>query len=212
MTQRTSSFSPFVSGWPVMFFLAAIGLLLGVVLSFLRPLEYSSTTRIQITQELGAVDAYTAARSAERIADDLSTAVYFSEFFKGVLVENNDIDLSYFPTDEEKLRNKWARAITTSVSRSTGILTIRAYHPDVKQAEILALAVADELTQKGWTYTSGTNITIRLVDEPLNSRWPVRPNILVNAFSGFVLGGIAGAGYLLIEEDRTKRRHSLIHE
>ena len=212
MTHRESSITPLISGWHVIFFLAAIGLLLGVLLSFLRPLEYSSTVRVQITQELGAVDAYTAARSAERIADDLATAVYFSDFFKEVLSEEKSIDSSYFPSDEEKLRKKWSRAISTSVSRSTGILTIRAYHTDIAQAEILTLAVADHLTLKGWTYTSGSNITVRLVDEPLNSQLPVRPNILINAFSGFVLGAIAGTGYILIEADRRKRRHQLVHE
>ena len=212
MSYKYTRVTPLLSGWHTIFFMAAVGLLLGVLLSFVRPLEYSSTARLQITQELGAVDAYTAARSAERIADDLAAAVYFSEFYKDAVEDSASIEEDYFPEDETKKRKKWEKTITTSVSRGTGILTIKAYHPDIRQAEAIALSVADVLTEKGWTYTSGSNITIRLVDTPLNSKWPVRPNILVNAFSGFILGGLAGVGYILIEVERRQRRHQLIHE
>jgi capsular polysaccharide biosynthesis protein len=189
-----------------------VGLLLGVLLSFLRPLEYSSSIRLQITQELGAVDAYTSARSAERIADDLASAVYFTDFFDQVMAIDPSIDQSYFPTNETKKRNKWGKTIATSVTRGTGILKITAYHPDIEQAQRLALAVGKNSTERGWTYTSGSNITIRVVDKPLNSRWPARPNVLVNGFSGLILGGLAGAGYLLIQVDRVRRRHQLVHE
>lgn len=209
--QPYTRLTPVLSGWPTIFLLAAIGLLLGVLLSFVGPLEYSSTTRILITQELGAVDAYTASRSVERIADDLATAVYTTKFREDVFEGEYGIDAEYFPDDEDRFRKKWEDTISTSVLRSTGFLTITAYHPDVNEAEKLALAVAEVLTQTGWTYTSGGNITVQLVDEPLNSRWPVRPNILVNAFSGFVLGAIAGVGYILIQVERVSRRHQIFH-
>ncbi|MCH8049604.1 hypothetical protein IH979_02740 [Patescibacteria group bacterium] len=212
MAYRYTRLTPLISGGPTIFLLTAVGLLLGVLLSFIGPLEYSSTSRILITQELGAVDAYTASRSVERIADDLATAVNTTKFRDAVLEGNYGIDLSFFPEDETKLRKKWGKTISTSVLRSTGFLTIRAYHPQVDQAELLSLAVADVLTETGWTYTSGGNITIQLVDQPLSSRWPVRPNIFINAFSGFILGGIAGVGYILIQVERVKRRHQLIHE
>lgn len=185
---------------------------LAVLLSFLRPLEYSSTTRILITQDLGAVDAYTASRSSERIADELAGIVYTSTFYKKVMDAGYDIDASYFPSDEIKLRKKWEKAIATSVSRSSGLLTVKAYHTSVEQAEELAQAVAFVLTTQGWTYTSGANITVQVVDQPLNSRYPVRPNLLVNSLSGLVLGALAGAGYVLILSERTRRRHQLIHE
>jgi len=212
MAYNYTRLTPVASGWPTIFLLSAIGLLLGVLLSFLGPLEYSSTTRILITQELGAVDAYTASRSVERIADDLAAAVYTTKFRDDVLSGDFNVDLSFFPEDDTKLRKKWEKAVNTSVLRSTGFLTIKVYHPQIDQAEIIALAVAKVLEQEGWTYTSGGNITVQLVDEPLNSNWPVRPNVLVNAFSGFILGAIAGVGYILIQVERVSRRHQLIHE
>lgn len=203
-------FTPILSGWPMIFLLAAIGLLLGVVLSFVRPLKYSSTVRILITQELGTVDAYTASLSVERIAEDLVSVVHTSSFYEKV-TSSYEIDEAYFQGDEIKRRKKWERTVVASVSRGSGLMTIKAYHTDPLEAEAIASAVASVLIEKGWTYTSGSNITVQLVDDALNSRWPVRPNILINAFSGFVLGLIVGAAYILIQVERVRRRHQLIH-
>lgn len=211
MDNRYTRVTPIITGWPIIFVMSAIGLLLGVLLSFLQPLEYSSTTRLLVTQQLGAVDAYTASRSAERVAEDLATAVYTSTFFDKTIERNDGIDTSYFPSDETRRRNKWSDMIAASVSRSTGFLTIRAYHPDVTQAEEVARGVVEVLMEDGYAYTSGGSISVQLVDAPLNSRFPVRPNIPVNAFSGFILGGLAGVGYILIQVERARRRHQLVH-
>ena len=202
----------FLRGWSTIILFAVLGLVLAVVFSFLRPLEYSSTVRLLITQNVGTVDAYTAARSAERIAEDLATITYTTSFYDKVMSAGYGIDESYFPEDDYKRRKKWNKMVNTTVARGTGLLTIKAYHTDVAQAEQLAHAIAFVLTNEGWTYTSGVNITVRLVDTPLNSRWPMRPNIPANAFSGFVLGGFVGALYLMIQTERMRRRHQLVHE
>jgi len=212
MAYRYAQLSPLVNGWLTILLCGVVGMALAVLLSFLRPLEYSSTTRILITQELGAVDAYTASRSAERIADDLANIVYTSTFFDKVMSSGYDIDSTYFSSDEIKRRDQWEKAMSASVSRSSGLLSITAYHTDVAQAEELATAVAYVLTTQGWTYTSGGNITVQVVDEPLDSRYPVRPNLLVNGFSGFALGLLGGAGYIVIGAERLRRRHQFMHE
>lgn len=82
MAYRYAKLTPLLNGWITILLCGVVGMALAILLSFLRPLEYSSTTRILITQELGAVDAYTASRSAERIADDLASIVYTSTFFR----------------------------------------------------------------------------------------------------------------------------------
>ncbi len=212
MAYRYTQLTPLFTGWLTILLAGVIGMALAVLLSFIRPLEYSSTTRILITQELGAVDAYTASRSAERIADDLASVVYTSTFFDKVMASGYSIDPTYFSDDAIKLRTQWKKAVEASVSRSSGLLSIAAFHPDVDQAEQLAQAVAYVLTTQGWTYTSGGNITVQVVDAPLNSRYPVRPNLLINGFSGLALGLLGGAGYLLISAERSRRRHHFMHE
>ncbi len=211
MSYRYAQLTPFLYGWSTILLFAVGGLVLAVLLSLVRPLEYSSTTRILITQELGVVDAYTASRSAERIADDLSNIVYTSTFFDKVMNSGFAIDTSYFPDDPTKKRHTWEEAISASVARSSGLLAVKAYHPDVQQAEEIATAVAFVLTTQGWTYTSGGNITVQVVDDPLNSRYPVRPNIPVNAISGLFLGTLGGAAYVFIQSERRRVRHQMVH-
>lgn len=208
----TLGIAPLLRNWRTLAFAGALGLVLAVLLSFVRPLEYRSTTRLLITQELGDVDAYTSARSTERIADILSSVVYSTDVFDKVLSSGYPIDETFFPDDESKRRKQWEHAIVTSVSRSNGYLTIAAYHPDVSQAEELVRAVAYILSTDGWQYVSGGNISVRIIDDPLNSRYPVRPNLVVNGVSGFVLGVLAGAGYVLIMTERLRLRHQVVHE
>jgi capsular polysaccharide biosynthesis protein len=200
-----------LKSWSTIVLFAVFGLVLAVILSFLNRLEYSSTVRLLIIQDVGVVDAYTAARSSERIAEDLSTITYTTSFYDKVMDAGFGIDEEYFEEDEYKRRKQWNKIISTTVARGTGLLTIKAYHQDVDQAERISSAIAFVLTNEGWTYTSGGNITVRLVDEPLNSRWPARPNIPANAFSGLILGGLIGVVYVLIQYERIRRRHQLVH-
>ncbi len=213
MPYQYTRFTPLVSAWPTIFLLGAVCLFLSVILSLIQPLEYSSTTRLLTTQELGgSTDAYTASRSAEIIADDLANAIYTTSFYDRVFDTDFRLDESYFDTgSESKKRKRWEDAIGTSVARSTGLLTVKVYHTDVDQAELIALAISDVLVDSGWEYTSGGSITVQVVDDPLNSNWPVRPNLLVNAFSGFILGLLAGVGYVMIQVERIRRRHQVLH-
>ena len=64
-----------VRHWTTLLWAGVIGVVLGVGLSVLRPLEFRSSIRLLITQESVSSDAYTASRSAERVADDLSNIV-----------------------------------------------------------------------------------------------------------------------------------------
>ncbi len=201
-----------INFWHTIVLMAAIGLLLGVILSFLRPLEYSSTERLLIIQQLGAVDAYTASRSAERVAEDITNVIYTTTFFEKVMAASSQIDQDYFPSDDQKKRKKWGETVQASVARGTGLLTIVVYHEDVAQAELIARALGAVIVTEGWQYTSGGSISIQLVDEPLSSNWPVRPNIPLNAFAGAILGGLAGVGFVLLKVERIRRRHQLIHE
>lgn len=204
--------TPILNAWPTVFLLSIFGCVLALLLSFTRTLEFSSTTKILIAPKLGTTDAYTVGRSAELIADNLSTILYTSTFYDDVFNSGYDIDRTYFPDDVIKFRKKWNKVVSASVSRSSGILTIRAYHPDVTQAEEIARAVAFVLVTKGWNYVPGVDIAIQVVDEPVNSRYPVRPNLPVNAVSGLFLGLIGGSGFVLIRAERSRRRHQFIHE
>jgi capsular polysaccharide biosynthesis protein len=211
MSYKYLQLTPLLYGWPVMLLAGAVGGVIAVLFSLLHPLEYSSTTRILITQELSNVDAYTASRSAERIADDLTGVIYTSDFFHKVMKGDAKIDQSYFPVDEISLRKKWEKTVTASVSYSSGMMDIVAYNTDPAQAKEIATAVANIYVTEGASYISGGDITVRVVDDPLNSRYPVRPNLPLNGISGLFLGALGGMAYVYIQADRQRRRHSVMH-
>lgn len=201
-----------LGGWQTIVMMGLLGLVLALIISFVQPLRYSSTARLLILQSDGSVDAYTASRAEERIADNLSTIVYTSTFFDQVMKAGFTIDQQSFPEEKNKQRKAWGRTIDASVSRGSGLLTLTAYHQNVQQAEQIVRAVAFVLTDRVDEYTSGSNIQVRLVDEPLNSRWPVKPNVVANAISGLFLGVFVGVLYVMVETERIRRRHQLIHE
>ncbi len=199
--------------WKTIGAFGMLGLVLALIVSFVQPLKYSSTVRLLVLQDIGtAVDAYTASRSEERIAENLSTIVYTTTFFDEVINAGFSIDGDYFPEQDSKRRREWERTVDATVSRGSGLLTITAYHQDVTQAEQLARAVAFVLTEKASEYTSGSNVDVKLIDAPLNSRWPVKPNIPANAVSGLVLGGLVGIAFVMLQYEKIRRRHQFVHE
>lgn len=210
---RPTTTSHLLRRWHTIILYAVLGALIALLVSFLQPLRYSSTIRLLVLQSSdSSVDAFTASRSEERIADNLSSIVYTTTFFDEVMNAGFDIQTSTFSNTEQKRRKTWEKTIVTTVSRGTGFLTITAYHADVREAEKLARAVAFILTTQTDKFTSTPNVRVRVIDAPLNSRWPVKPNIPINVFSGAILGGLIGVGYVLLQTERIKRRHQLIHE
>ncbi|MEK7545657.1 MAG: Wzz/FepE/Etk N-terminal domain-containing protein [Patescibacteria group bacterium] len=194
--------------WKTIAVSAVLVMVAAAALSFVRPLEYSSTMRLLIIQKAGVnLDPYTAIRSAERIADNLSQVIYTSVFYDKVAAAGFDIDRSYFEPVETKRRKQWADMVSTQVTHETGFLQISVYHKDKEQASEIARAVAFVLTTEGNQFIGGRDLEIRLVDTPLQSRFPVRPNIPLNAFLGAVIGVILSSLYLVVGEAR-RHRHT----
>lgn len=210
MSYKYLQLSPILNAWPTVLLMAALGMVLAVVMSLVQPLEYSSTTKILITPKVEGLDPYAASRSAEAAAEQLTTMLSTSSIYSAVFNAGYHVDRSYFPDDIIKFQKKWNETVTASVTRGSGIMTIRAYHTDVQEAETLATAVAYVFVTDGWRYATG-DISVQIIDDPVNSRYPSRPNIPVNALSGLFLGLVAGGGYVLIQADRMRRRHQVIH-
>jgi capsular polysaccharide biosynthesis protein len=190
-------------GWKHIVLFAVVSALFAAGISFLFPLKYSSTMRLLIIQrQLATADPYTAIKASERIADNLAQILYTTSFYDKVMEAKFNVDEAAFGTDELKKRKKWDDTIATQVVRGSGMLDVTVYHVDPDQAEQISQAIAFVLTTEGWKYVGGGDLEIRLVDAPLVSRWPVRPNIPSNALAGLVLGGIAGMGYVLTVASR----------
>jgi capsular polysaccharide biosynthesis protein len=165
--------------------------------------------RLLIIQQSGVnLDPYTAIRSAETIADNLSQVIYTSVFFDKVTAAGFNIDKTYFDANEATQRQQWTRMVSTQVTHNSGFLQVTVYHKNKDQASEIARAIAFVLTTDGNSFIGGHDLTIRLVDTPLQSRFPVRPNVPLNAFLGAVIGVVLSSLYLVIGE---ARRHRKIH-
>ena len=188
------------AGWKRLLAYGLVTALLGLGVSLLFPLEYSSTMRLLIIQkQLSTTDPYTAIKAAEGMSTNLSQIMYTTSFYDKVMTAKFNIDQSYFKADERKRREQWNKMIATSVTRESGMLVVTVYHKDPEQASQIARAIAFVMTTEGWQYV-GSDLQVKLVDDPLQSRWPTRPNLPGNAITGFVIGAILGSVRVLTKK------------
>lgn len=185
-----------VRSWRLIAIMSALGTVLALAFSFAQPLRYSSTERVLITQaNTAGVDPYTAIKSTERIAQNLSEIIYTSSFFNAVMGKAQ-IGANYFPLDEIAKRSLWRKTIETGVSGGTGVMSIIAYHTSRADATELAVKVAQELSTIAPNYF-GYSVRVQIIDDPLPSRFFAKPDFLKNALFGAIIGLLLGTAWVL---------------
>ena len=176
-------------------FIIFIGLIIGLVsllASLLFPLEYRADAQaLIISKSRYGVDPYTVVKSAERVGENLVQVIGTSDFYDKVMIQPNyNLDKSKFENISERAKRKlWQKTVQSSVVYGTGVLNISAYSTDPNQAKQLAGATVDTLASKGWEYVGG-DVTIKVVNQPVATRFPARPNIVLNFVMGFLVGGV----------------------
>lgn len=181
-----------VRRWRLIVFAGLSVAVLAVAVSLIFPLEYRADAQVLIISKARyGVDPYTAVKSAERVGENLLQVVKTNDFFLKTMAQPGyNVDKSRFENVPERTkRERWQEAVGASVVYGTGVLNISAYHHDKAQAEQLAGAVANALVASGWEYVGG-DVGFKLVNEPVATRFPVRPNLILNFALGLVLGGI----------------------
>lgn len=172
-------------------------LFFGIVFSLLSfggtlffPLQYRADAQIFIiSQSRQGVDPYTTIKSAERIGENIAELLKTDDFFQKVMSQPDyAIDQSQFIAASDRQRRKqWKKTVTGSVVYGTGVFTVSAYHRDPAQAIALSGAAAQTIVSYGWQYVGG-DVTIKLVNPPVATQFPVRPNIILNTIAGFIAG------------------------
>lgn len=189
-----SPFTQLVRGSKILIALGLVAALLAAGATFLFPLEYRADASVLIiSQSRYGVDPYTVVKSAERVGENLAQVMGTDDFYQKVKdQEGYTIDWSKFDSlDGRKKRKAWQKQLQASVVFGTGVLNISAYNTDPAKAQALAGAAADALVAKGWQYVGG-DVTMQVVNRPVVTNWPVRPNIVMNALLGFVIGVLIG--------------------
>lgn len=185
-----------VKSWRQLVIMTLAGLILALAFSFIQPFKYSSTVRMLITQtNPTGLDPYTAVKSTERIAQNLSELIHTSAFFNAV-TSDATVDQSVFPKDEIEKRRFWKETIETSVTPGTGVMSISAFHQNRDQATILAVRTAKEIETEAPNYF-GFSVKAQMIDSPLPSRFFAKPNFIKNALFGTVCGMLLGFAWVL---------------
>lgn len=179
----------------VMFFV-----LFAMAFTFLRPLEFRAQSRLLIIQNSQeGTDPFVAAKANEYLGGVLTKIVTSNSFLDEVLASGLNIDMAYFSSDQQKRAKVWEDMVMARSFGDLGVIEISVFHPDKFQAEQVAQAIDLTLRNKSNSYLStGDKVEIRVIDQPIVSKWPVRPNIVLNMILGPVIGLIFGLFYLYL--------------
>ena len=201
------------SNWRFISAVVLVIAILAMTVTALQTFQYKATSRLLVIQkQVASLDAYTATKSAERIAKNLSEIINTSSFYNDVIDSNNSLKNQYSDNELER-RKQWQKDIAVEVFPETGILAISAYNADPDYAVQLVRSIAYVLVNKGSDYHGGgKDVEIKIIDNILVSEKPVRPNILLNLAIAILAGFVLANVYLLWQKNRQRPQLALNFE
>lgn len=178
---------------------------LSIVVGLFFPKQYSATSQVLIiARDKTGVDPYTQARSAERIGANLAQVMNTTDFYNKVM--NSGASLfdrePWKNLTDRQQRKKWAKDVRAAMVYGGSLMEIDVYSSSQEEAVNLSNAITQTIAAQGWEYLGG-DVAIKIVSNPLASRWPARPNMLINAGIGFLVGFFISGLWVL----RFKRKH-----
>jgi len=184
--------------------------ILVLAITAVQPFKYRATARLLVIQKQTAIDAYTAAKSGERIAKNLSEIVATSSFYDNVIDSSPNLK-NEFSTNEIERRKEWQKDVEAVAYAESGILEISAYHTNPDYASQIVRSIAYVLVNKGGDYHGGgRDVEIKIVDNVLVSKYPVRPNVILNLALAILAGLVIGMVYSIIREARKVQKQLVL--
>jgi capsular polysaccharide biosynthesis protein len=192
--------------WELVALFTGLAVIIALIISLVSPFQYSATTKILIIQKQEQnLDAYTATKSAERIGKNLASIIDTSSFYNDV-IESNSFISGKFSTDATERRKAWEKNIKADVIPESGILEIEAYDVDRNFASQIVKTIAYVLVNRGSEYHGGgADVEIKVVDDVFLSKYPVRPNIILNLILALIIGILFGSYFVILNEARKIR-------
>ena len=180
------------------FTLMLVGIMLTVVFSLAQTMKYSVSSRLLVVQNSVGDDTYALSKSNEYLGNLFAEIVRSSSFYNQVLNSNYNIDKNYFSGSYSQQIKKWQKTVETKTQSDTGIIEISVYHPDVQEAKKIALAINNILINSNQSYQGGQNIRINIIDQPLASTYPNKPNLLYNTLAAALISFFLSIFYIYI--------------
>lgn len=194
--------------WKFVLIIGLLAAVLAVGFSLFSPLEYRSSSRLLITPYVSSAgevfDQYTALKSAEQMVDTLTQIIHTTLFQNRVLQSPYDIKAERFESEPRERRKEWAKKVKPEITPGTGVLVVSVYDVDPVRSREITEAVSETLVNGGKDYLPG-QVKITLIDPPLVSKYPVRPNLLFRALLGLLFGAFFASAYTILHPHN--RRH-----
>lgn len=178
-----------------------VGLLaLAMLVSFLQPLKYSAESQILVVPDYQQTsDPYQISRTNEYLSSLLAQITYSSSFFEATVKPEYQVDTTYFGDTAKKRMTSWRSTIKIKPINDSGVISVKVYHTDKQQAEKLVRAINYNLiTKNNYYHGLGDKVTLKVIDEPLISNWPAKPNLPLNFSLAIVLGILIGLAQIYV--------------
>ena len=186
----------------VLFFAVLIFMAAAAVITFRSPLDYRASARLLLVQNYGSntpPDPYVVAQANKYLTGVLTQVISSDAFYEQTLVSGFNFDKTYFSGDLATQLTRWRNNVQAYAAEDTGIIDIRTYHPDKYQAEQLAQAVVYTLKENHSLYqSSGDKVRVKMIDQPLVSNYPIRPDLFLTFGSALLLGFVFGLFYIYL--------------
>ncbi|OGH91213.1 MAG: hypothetical protein A2534_00770 [Candidatus Magasanikbacteria bacterium RIFOXYD2_FULL_39_9] len=163
--------------------------ILSMVSSLFFPKQYSATSQVLIiSRDKEGTDPYTQARSAEKIGANLAQIMKTTDFYNKVMSSPASFDKTpWSKLTDRGQRKKWNKDISANMLYGVSLMNVKVFSYSQAEAAALSKAVSQTLVTQGWEYLGG-DVAIKIVSEPLVSKWPVRPSVPLNGAVGFLVG------------------------
>lgn len=178
-----------------------IGLLaIATLVSFLQPLKYSAESQVLVVPDYQQTsDPYQISRTNEYLSSLLAQVAYSSSFFEATVKPDYQIDTAYFGNTSKKRMSTWRKTISVKAVNDSGIISVKAYHTDKQQAEKIVRAINYNLiTKNNYYHGLGDKVSLKVIDEPLVSTWPAKPNLPINFALAIALGCLIGLAHIYL--------------
>lgn len=172
--------------------------MLSLLFSLSQGLKYTVKSRLLVVQNAYNSDAYVLSKSNEYLGGLFAEIVYSSSFYDQVLASQYGVNKNYFSGTYSQQIKKWHNVIETKTQGNTGIIGINVYHPQVNEAKKIALAVNDILMNKNQAYQGGQGVRINIIDQPIASSYPNKPDLPKNLLISILVSFIVSLFYIYL--------------
>lgn len=185
------------------FAIVMIFFLLAFIVNIVQPMRYGTKFKVLIIQNnLNNADPFLVSKSSEHLGSVLSKVISSHSFYKKVAGSNFNIDNNYFGDNLADQTKEWTKTVRAINLEDSGILEINVYHTNRVQANQIAESIAFTLKKDHTEYHgSGDNVEIKILDEPLTSDFPVKPNVIVNLIIAILFGSMFSLVYIYVFPD-----------